>query len=265
VATVQTSLSSITEMLLPYATRINKRIMKAPIGILALSAVATAVIGCGGGASTGGTVAPDSQGGTTASASATYTPKNVLAGLPVDKSTDSKPYAQLVAASVKYGHRADPFQLTSEETAYDKQQNVERVLGTLGGFTTQYTVPPEESKDVEPQEPQPYRRLAGIIVGDSVLGIIDMGDGRATTIIRPGMKIPNTEWTVVSINEDRALLHRDGNVGPHTISVRLEEPPFGASTGFGGQTQNGPPSRPGGGGGPRMGIGGTGGPGNGAG
>ena len=225
--------------------------MKVPIGILAIAAVSAALVGCGGGGGTpasAGTQASDASSSTASSVS--YTPKNVLAGLPIDKSADGKPYAQLVAASVKYGHRGDPFQLTSEEAAFDKQQSVERVLGSLGGFTTQYNVPPEESKEVEPMEVQPYRRLSGIVVGDSVLAIIDMGDGRAATIIRPGMKIPNTEWTVVSINEDRALLHRDGNVGPHTISVRLEEPPFGATSGFGGQQNRGGPQ---GGGGPRGG------------
>ena len=230
--------------------------MKVPIGILALSIVAAAMVGCGGGGggstSTGGTQSTDTS--SASSASATYTPKGVLAGLPVDKSTDMKQYTELVAASARYGTRPDPFQLTSEEVSYDKNQNVERVLGSLGGFTTQYTVPPEESKEVEQQEPQPYRRLAGIVVGDSVLAIIDMGDGRASTIIRPGMKIPNTEWTVVSINEDRAILHRDGNVGPHTISVRLEEPPFGTSTGFGGAQTGGAPTGPQGRRGPGRGM-----------
>ncbi len=234
--------------------------MKVPIGILALSIVAVAAVGCGGGGGASTSAGTQStEASSASSASATYTPKGVLAGLPVDKSTDLKQYTQLVAASAKYGSRPDPFQLTSEEIAYDRDQNVERVLGSLGGFTTQYSIPPEESKEVEPQEPQPYRRLAGIVVGDSVLAIIDMGDGRASTIIRPGMKIPNTEWTVVSINEDRAILHRDGNVGPHTISVRLEEPPFGTSSGFGSAPAGGPTGGPPAGGrGPRRGSSGGG-------
>jgi hypothetical protein len=183
----------------------------------------------------------------------------VEAGLPVDVSTDTKPYKRLVAASARFGHRGDPFQLTAEEASFDRKQNVERVLGTMGGFTSEYELPAEESQEVEQQEPQPYRRLAGIIVGDSVLALIDMGNGQATTIIHPGMKIPNTEWTVVSINEDRAILHRDGNIGPHTISVRLESPPAGfssAPSGFSGAAPGaGAPGRKG----PRSGIGGVGG------
>jgi hypothetical protein len=220
-------------------------------GALALAAVVLA--GCGGGTppvAAGGA----SQDSTSSTSSVTYTPKGVDAGLPVDVSTDTKPYTALVAASARFGHRGDPFQLTAEEAAYDKKQNVERVLNSIGGFSTEYELPIEETKNVEQQEPQPYRRLAGIIIGDSVLALIDMGNGQATTIIRPGMKIPNTEWTVVSINEDRAILHRDGTVGPHTISVRLESPPPGfssAPTGFGAA-----PNRPAGGGGnrPRMGT-----------
>lgn len=234
--------------------------MKVPIRILAIGAVAAALVGCGGGS--GGTTAatPTSSETSSSTATVTYTPKGVLAGLPVTMSTDQKPYQTLVAATTKYGHRGDPFQLTAEEAAYDKSQDVERVLGTLGGFTTQYELPPEETKDVEPEEVQPYRRLAGIVVGDSVLAIIDMGDGKAATIIRPGMKITGTEWTVVSINEDRALLHRDGTVSPHTISVRLESPPSGMGSTFGGPPTGGPQNGP-----PRGGPPGRRGPGVGAG
>jgi len=208
--------------------------MKVPIRIMALCAVVAAV-GCGGGSSSGGSAASSPAISTTSSTPVSYTPANVLAGLPVEPSTDKKPYANLVA-SAKFGARPDPFLLTPEEAAYDKKQNVERVMGTMGGFTTQYDIPADE--------PQPYRRLAGIVVGDSVLAIIDMGDGRAATIIRPGMKIPNTEWTVVSIDQDKAILHRDVAVGPHTVSVRLESPPpgmtGGGSTGFTGGGPTGP-------------------------
>ncbi len=219
--------------------------LKKSVRLVALASVLGVLVGCGGGGSSsaGAGAGASAQDSSSSTASVTYTPVGVDAGLPVDVSTDTKPYKALVAASSRFGHRGDPFQLTAEEASFDKKQNVERVLGTLGGFTNQYEPPVEETKDVEQQEPQPYRRLAGIIIGDSVLALIDMGTGQATTIIRPGMKIPNTEWTVVSINEDRAILHRDGNIGPHTISVRLESPPGGmtTATGFGG----GAPAAPG--------------------
>jgi len=220
--------------------------MRVPFQVLALGVVVAAAVGCGGGSGGGGSAGSPSTS-TTSSATVAYVPKNVPAGIPVDVSTDQKPYQALVAASSKFGHRGDPFRLTNEEAAYDRQQNVERIMGSMGGFTTQYTIPPDETKSIPPDEPQPYRRLAGIVVGDSVLAIIDMGSGQASTIIRPGMKIPNTEWTVVSIDQDKAVLHRDGPIGPHTITVRLESPPAGMSTGgFGGGApggQFGPPGR----------------------
>ena len=229
------------------------------IQILVAGVVSAAVIGCGGGGSAGTPASSvSSSSSSTSSSSVNYTPKGVLAGIAVSQSGDQGPYKKLVAASSRFGHRADPFQLTSEEASYDKQQNVERVLGVIGGFTTEYELPPEQTKDVEPQEPQPYRRLAGVVVGDSVLAIIDMGDGQATTIIRPGMKIPNSEWTVVSINEDRAILHRDGTVSPHTVSVRLETPPSGGSGAlFGSGFQNGAGGAAGRGMGPGSGAGGN--------
>lgn len=236
--------------------------MRMPLRLLALSAVVAAVAGCGGGS--GGSAPSASSGGgvaTTSTSSETYVPKDVDAGVDVSATADTSLYKRLIAASARYGKRSDPFALTAEETAYDKQQNMYRVFNEIGGYTTQYQAPPEETKEVPPEEAQPYRRLAGIIVGDSVLAIIDMGDGNAATIIRPGMKIPNTEWTVVSINEDEAVLHRDGPIGPHTIHVRLETPPGGGQTfGGGGTTGPGtPPGVPGGGGKrqfrPGMGIG----------
>jgi len=209
--------------------------MNVPIRVLALSAVIAAVVGCGGGSSTPA-VSPSADVSSTSTTAVSYTPPNVLAGLPVEQSKDDKPYKTLVASAGRFGHRGDPFELTNEEKAYDRQQNVERIMGTMGGFTTQYELPPDETKQIVPDEPQPYRRLAGIVVGDSVLAIIDMGTGQAATIIRPGMKIPNSEWTVVSIDEDKAVLHRDGPVGPHNVTVRLESPP----PGFGGNTGGAP-------------------------
>ncbi len=214
--------------------------MNVPIRVLALSAVIAAAIGCGGGSSST-PAAPSPEMTSTSTAPVSYTPPNVPAGLPVEQSKDDKTYKTLVASSSRFGHRGDPFELTREEAAYDRQQNVERVMGTMGGFTTQYELPPDETKQIPVDEPQPYRRLAGIIVGDSVLAIIDMGTGQAATIIRPGMKVPKTEWTVASIDEDKAVLHRDGPVGPHNITVRLESPPPGFSGNTGGAPTGGMP------------------------
>lgn len=198
---------------------------------LALGAIIVALVGCGGGSPP---VSSSPAPSTTSTSSTTYTPPNVDAGVPVERSADEKPYKALVASSGKYGYRPDPFALSKEEQEYDRQQNAERVISTMGGFRVDFELPPEKDESVQIQEPQPYRRLAGIVVGDSVLAIIDMGNGQPVEIIRPGMKVPNTEWTVVSIDQDKAVLHRDGRVAPHTVTVRLESPPagVGGNSGF---------------------------------
>ncbi|MDR3691708.1 MAG: hypothetical protein P4L46_20180 [Fimbriimonas sp.] len=230
------------------------------IRVLALSAIVVAAYGCSGGSGAG----PSANSATTATTTATtptYTPPNVDAGIPVERSTDTKGYKALVDASSRFGSRPDPFALTGDEASFDHQQNAERVMGEMGGFTVRFELPEEKEVQVIPEEAQPYRRLAGVVVGDSVLAIIDMGNGQPFEIIRPGMKIPNSEWTVVSINEDRAILHRDGDVPPHTVSVRLESPPANqtSTAGFGGGAPGnfgGGPGFPGAPGGGRPGFGG---------
>jgi len=225
------------------------------IRIIALSVVIAAVAGCGGSGSSSSSSGGSPAATTTSSATANYTPPNVEAGIPVTISADKKPFDALVSGTVKYGHRADPFTLTKEEEAYDKDQNAERVMAEMGGFRDEH-VEKDDTVVVPYQEPQPYRRLAGIIVGDSVLALVDMGNGQLE-VIRPGQKIDRTDWTVVSIDQDKAVLHRDGPIAPHNVTVRLESPPpgmGGGGAGFSGAPTGGPPGGiPGGGGGKRGG------------
>jgi len=200
-----------------------------------------------------------------------YDPKGLDAGWVVP---DPNPNPVLVASlkTLTQGHhgqsltpRNDPFALLAEEKAFDTSQSSERVLADTG-WRFDYEEP--EDKNQEPvQEEQPYRRLAGVIVGESVLALIDMGDGRPLEIIRPGQRIPNSEWTVVSIDEEKAILRRSGNKLPKQIVVRLESPPnlggMGTSGtgGRGGGPNGGPPGGPAGGpprGGPGKGGGGGG-------
>lgn len=166
--------------------------------------------------------------------------------------------------------RKDPFALTASEHTFDVNQGTARITSEMGSFPLIYEVPPEVNpQDLTPiYETQPYRRLSGIIVGDSVYAILEDGSGEPE-IIRPGMRIPNTEWTVVSIDLEKAVLRRNGNVLPHTVVVRLESPPpgMGGGTNTGGGQPGGPsvpggppggsgmPGRPGGGNG-RGGFGG---------
>jgi hypothetical protein len=159
-----------------------------------------------------------------------------------------------------FAPRNDPFALLREERAFDVSQSSERLLGEGGGFTFDYEPPVPRDDDAVIQEPQPYRRLAGVIVGESVLALIDMGDGRLE-IIRPGQRIPNSEWTVVSIDEEKAVLRRGGNRLPRQIVVRLESPPFNPNQGGGGGG-GAPGNMPGGGTPGRGGLGPPGGPGS---
>jgi hypothetical protein len=89
------------------------------------------------------------------------------------------------------------------------------------------------------------------VVGDSVLALIDMGNG-TTELIRPGQRIPGSEWTVVSIDEEKAILRRGGNRLPRQVTVRLELPPPGFG---GGGNTGGFPGGPTGPGGPPGGPG----------
>lgn len=156
--------------------------------------------------------------------------------------------------------RTDPFALLAEEKSFEASQSSERLLSEGGSWRFDYEVP--EDKNTAPVlEEQPYRRLAGVIVGESVLALIDMGDGRPLEIIRPGQRIPNSEWTVVSIDEEKAILRRAGNKLPKQIVVRLESPPTGVGGGLGtggGTGGRGGPNGPGGVGGPPKGGGGGG-------
>lgn len=154
-----------------------------------------------------------------------------------------------------FSPRNDPFALLGEERSFEAQQSSERVFSE-SGWRFDYEAPPPVDV-VDTLEPQPYRRLAGVIVGESVLALIDMGDGRLE-IIRPGQRIPNSEWIVVSIDEDKAVLRRPGNRLPRQIVVRLESPPagFGGTPSGGGQGgSNGVPGGvPPGRGGPPAGV-----------
>jgi hypothetical protein len=116
----------------------------------------------------------------------------------------------------------------------------------MGGFRLDFA-PPRATIMIPTPEPQPYRRLAGVIVGDSVLALIDMGDGQLK-LIRPGQDIDG--WHVESIDSDKAILTRGGNRLPHQVVVRLESPLPGSIGGRGGAGGGaGGAGQPGGGGG----------------
>lgn len=151
------------------------------------------------------------------------------AGLPIAaQKDDESQFKKLVAStSSKWGYSRDPFALMPAERKIDAEQTAERIVSSVG-FSNEYTPPEDEGEKPVYIEQQPYRRLSGVIIGDSVMAIIDMGNGK-TEIVRPGQKIPNSVWTVVSIDEDKAVLSREGSVQPKRITVRLESLPGGVS------------------------------------
>ncbi len=183
---------------------------------------------------------------------------NVDAGVPVTQSADPKEIQTLVAAvSPRLGSRRDPFALSVAERNFDRQMMSERFYSESGGsFPSLFEVKDEAVVTAPPiVEAQPYRRLSGIVIGDSVLALLEMGGGEVV-LIRPGMMVPNTEWKVISIDETKAVLRRAGNRLPREITVKLEAAQAGTQ-GFGN-----PGNAPGGLGGPGMppGFGGPGGP-----
>jgi hypothetical protein len=146
-----------------------------------------------------------------------------------------------IAKTMPFLIRTDPFALLRQETAYEASQRAERLVAEGGYLTVWSPPPPPPASPPQVQaEPQPYRRLSGILIGDSVLAIVEMEDGK-TYIIRPGMQIPNSEWTVVSLDSEKAVLRRAGNRRPTQITVRLESPPAGRSTGQNNQPGGGQP------------------------
>lgn len=163
----------------------------------------------------------------------------------ISKSMDPNRLKGIIAMTARFGHRNNPFALSSDEIAFDKSQFAERIVIEGGNFGELYDLPesklPGEGIVVEQQ---PYRRLSGILIGDSVLAILE--ENGKSTIIRPGMLIPDTDWRVVSIDRDKAILRREGDRLPKEVEVRLEVgiPGSSGSTFSNGGGQGGPGGGP---------------------
>lgn len=151
---------------------------------------------------------------------------NVDAGVPLPASVDAKKW-DAMSKSYVVTSRPDPFQLTSEEQKFDKAQFAAKLFDSQR-FGSEYDAIPEDVKPDLSPEPQPYRRLAGIIVGDSILAIIEMGNGQPAQVVRPGEQIPGSEWRVVSVDPEKAVLRREGNKIPKEVVVHLEGKPVSA-------------------------------------
>ncbi len=158
----------------------------------------------------------------------------------ITKSLATSRYGPYIAASARFGHRGNPFALSAEEKAFDVSQASYRLSIEGGEFGSLFEPPVDTLPNAEPVEPQPYRRLSGILIGDSVLAILE--EGNQSTIVRPGQLIPNTNWRVVSIDQNKAVLRREGSTRlPREVEVRLEIGlPFqGQNSGSGGGSPQG--------------------------
>lgn len=176
------------------------------------------------------------------------TQTTAVAGVPVQNPGPASLVTALIQSYQPHS-RIDPWALTREEISFEAKERNARVFATTGNYFPAVFVPQVERTTIVTQEPQPYRRLAGVLVGESVMAIIDMGDGRPMELIRPGMQIPNSPWRVISIDEEKAVLRRSGNKLPKEIVVRLETPAFAPGTIAPGEQpgNNLPTNQPGGG------------------
>lgn len=169
------------------------------------------------------------------------------AGTPILGAEAQAGDVKTLADSMYFGMRSNPFALLMAEAVFDKNQLGYSVINNAGGWSVYFEepeLPPVE--DEIPVEPIPVWRLSGVLIGDGVTAILDMGN--QTIQIRPGMTIPGTNWTVVSIDEERAILRRPGEE-PNEMAVPLGGPlsglPGGGGTTGGGTTGGRGPSTPG--------------------
>ncbi len=139
---------------------------------------------------------------------------------PEDAFSDMETVQQL-ASRRSWDNRNDPFRLLSAESNFDRQQMMERVLSDGGGYKAYFEEPVINYELDRPVvEPTPAWRLSGVAVSEgAVLALLDTGS--SVELIRPGSQVPGTDWTCVSIDEQRAVFRRSGNQLPREITIPL--------------------------------------------
>ncbi len=232
--------------------------MKVWMGLIGAGGMALAISGCQSGNAQG--PAPVGTGAGASTASANVPPLKVIAGVPPSTAAVGGPFdVRTIAVSKQFSVRSgDPFALLPSERRYEMSQTAERLLAENGGFSNLFTEALPTPDDISYVEPLPQWRLAGVVIGDGVAALLDMGNGQVVDI-RPGARVPGTDWTVASINAERAILRRSGPRLPHEFVVTLKGPIGGSTGGFGGGGFPGG-AAPGGLGGPATMPGGMGGP-----
>ncbi len=153
------------------------------------------------------------------------------------------------AKAQAFSVRANPFALRGDEIAFDRSQAVASLTEGQGWYAFIAEEKKEATTETIEFEPQPSRRLAGILIGETVAALIDMGDGKGLQTIRPGQLIggaENKDWIVQSVDEEKAVLRRNGsNKRPQFVVVRLED---SSTMGSGGAPAGSTGTTPGGGG-----------------
>lgn len=188
-------------------------------------------------------------------------PAAAEAGLKVDP---SDPGLVAMAQTMSFSSRSNPFALLASEVRFDRSQLAASLNSSMGFYPLM-----GESQPLPPQRTfrtvtEPNRRLAGVMIGETVSALIEMNDGSPMQIIRPGSTIKNATgqdvWIVLSVDEERAVLKRiDPDVRPTHVVVRLQNDLGGGSTGAGaGGAGAGGGGRQGGGAGDPRGGGGNG-------
>ncbi len=152
-----------------------------------------------------------------------------------------------------FASRRNPFAMFSEEAAFETGIRYRLILSKMPGYAREFQPPvPESPPELQPIEAQPYRRLAGIYMGDTVQALVEVQGQPQTYLVSPGDRIGDTEWFVESIDSEKMILRRSSNRKPDRVVVWLESPPFRPGSqggGGGGPSPGGTGGAPTGGGG----------------
>jgi hypothetical protein len=173
------------------------------------------------------------------------------AGVPVTGAGTEIDTVMAHAEAMNVAVRPRSFALTAAEFSFDRSQTSERLISEHGFF-------PEFQPSQPPADPPlrrgpiPRWRLSGVLVSNGTVALLERET--ETNEIYPGMIIPNSEWRVKSIDEEKAVLERLTDADPKEIEVRLESQPLsGTPSGNTGGAGSGVGAPAGGTGGPSLG------------
>jgi hypothetical protein len=132
---------------------------------------------------------------------------------------------------IAFRPRSDPFALLPVEVAAQREREREALVASIGGFQLFAEPQPRPVHEkLIPPEPQPYRRLSGIVRGEAVAAILEeYGDADTKIfVVKPGDRVVDSEdriWIVRSIDDKKLVLYREGDTKPNEVVVKLEAVP----------------------------------------